>query len=527
MRSGVITVEANRNPGEEATRFELEAAPIVLDDGAPGFLAAVRVFSEGALIDQLLESRKTLELAVRSTGLGVWDWDLLKDTFTVNPRWAEMLGWEPKEVEGFGVELWKASLHPDDRPQVISVLNDHLDGRTPYYESEHRVRRKAGDWIWLVSRGTVVARDMSGKPLRLVGTQQDITAKRSAEDEQRSRRHLTERLSESSPDLVLVYDLDRHRVVYENRSIYAELSLESMEPQQIDSAHLRELVHDGDRLMLMQHLQRLRRLREPVQGEIECRMLTGGSEVRWYSWRSCPFEFGEDGRCTHAMFVVQDVTARKIDQEQSEKYAVEAQQSRIELQARTEELEAAYIDLGAINENLATLSLTDGLTGLHNHRSFHDYLEDARAAALAENQPLSLLMMDVDHFKELNDEFGHVAGDKILTLLAEVLREAAQPGDFLARYGGEEFAVVLPGKSSHDAFRRAEDYRHAIENRRWPHRRVTVSVGVATLTSAGLDVRRLIEQSDNALYASKRAGRNRTTHYDDFSEFNAPNLLSA
>jgi len=178
---------------------------------------------------------------------------------------------------------------------------------------------------------------------------------------------------------------------------------------------------------------------------------------------------------------------------------------------RTAQLEDA-------NRKLAALSITDGLTGLANRRHFDDVLrtECARAARL--EQPLALVMLDVDHFKTFNDRYGHQTGDACLVRVAHALAAAVRRGgDLAARYGGEEFAIVLPNTGASEARRVGETLRGAVEALAIPHAgaaagRVTISVGVALQPGPGAADRgpdALLRLADAALYRAKGAGRNR------------------
>lgn len=162
-------------------------------------------------------------------------------------------------------------------------------------------------------------------------------------------------------------------------------------------------------------------------------------------------------------------------------------------------LQAAYVEL----ESLAT---TDGMTGLANHRTFHERLRDNIDDAVRSGLPVSLLLLDVDRFKEYNDRFGHPAGDEALRIVARLLRENMRATDLPARYGGEEFAVVMPGTAMREAAGIAERIRAAVEAETFPHREVTLSIGVASTTDG--EAGALIEAADRSLYVAKRGGRN-------------------
>lgn len=176
---------------------------------------------------------------------------------------------------------------------------------------------------------------------------------------------------------------------------------------------------------------------------------------------------------------------------------------------RTAELEEA-------NRKLAALSTTDGLTGLANRRRFDEVLNAEWARAKRTAQPFALVMLDVDHFKKFNDQYGHQAGDDCLKNVAGMIRaQARRAGDLAARYGGEEFALVLADTDATTARRLAEAVRHTIEAMDVPHElspfgKVTVSIGVAIMMpGVDMDAQGLLRAADEALYRAKHEGRNR------------------
>lgn len=162
--------------------------------------------------------------------------------------------------------------------------------------------------------------------------------------------------------------------------------------------------------------------------------------------------------------------------------------------------------------SLEVLSVTDGLTGLHNRRSFEEKLKEEFERARRYNLPLSLLMLDADRFKEFNDSCGHPAGDHLLKEIALILKQSARANDLVARYGGDEFAVILPNTDSKVAFHLAERLRRATKMLCAEGRPVTISVGVAAMKPEIQDPHALLVAADNALYDAKRKGRNRVSH---------------
>lgn len=222
----------------------------------------------------------------------------------------------------------------------------------------------------------------------------------------------------------------------------------------------------------------IERVRQPVQEAYETVALrkTGETFAAEIRSRSVPFQ-GRQARIA----AVRDISDAKRDRER----------------------------LFATNAELQRLAITDGLTGLDNRRAFDAHLEREINNASRYGPPLSLVVMDVDRFKQYNDAFGHTEGDTALKRIADVLVAQARKTDFPARYGGEEFAIVLSNTPLDNARLFAERCRQAIAGNHWPHRRVTASFGIAAWTPAMDSPRDLIHAADQALYEAKRQGRDR------------------
>lgn len=190
--------------------------------------------------------------------------------------------------------------------------------------------------------------------------------------------------------------------------------------------------------------------------------------------------------------------------------------------SRATKLEASFADktreLEAIRENLSKSeerARTDTLTGLPNRRALEEFFRKAQIAAMEQGEPLSLLMLDIDHFKKFNDSFGHGVGDQVLRLMAQVLRDKVREVDLPARYGGEELIAVLPGADLSAAAVIAERVRRSIAECQITRRStgetlpsITVSIGAAQF-QPGEAMGDLVERCDRALYLAKRNGRNR------------------
>lgn len=220
--------------------------------------------------------------------------------------------------------------------------------------------------------------------------------------------------------------------------------------------------------------------------------------------------FHPDGSPHALVMIGRDITQRKAAEFQIEEQLRRIHRYNEELQQQQQQLEAA-------NARLEMLVVRDGLTGLKNHRAFQERLQEEFERAVRYDMPLSLLIIDVDHFKQLNDALGHPAGDEVLKTVAWVLQKNSRQSDFVARYGGDEFVIILGNTSSAGARIFAERLRHEIEEIEWREYQITISVGIASLSLGTENRAQLISEADQALYHSKQLGRNRVTHFMNMS----------
>jgi diguanylate cyclase (GGDEF)-like protein len=205
-------------------------------------------------------------------------------------------------------------------------------------------------------------------------------------------------------------------------------------------------------------------------------------------------------------------------------------QTNEQLNSSIDQLHASQFTISEQNKQLQLLASSDPLTGCLNRRTFFAEAELICQKARSQRIPMSFLMLDADHFKSVNDRFGHVVGDKVLVGLAGLMKHACGDWGLVGRYGGEEFCIAVVGLAEQDAEKLAETIRQAVANvTSWlPNgERVTISIGIASLTDAACEIADLVKRADEALYAAKDSGRNRFVNWRNIPpQATAPKLVA-
>lgn len=308
-----------------------------------------------------------------------------------------------------------------------------------------------------------------------------LERQRAAEKSLHEIATLHQLVTENSRDVIILADLEGHRSYVSG----VVDTVAGWTPKELVRYNSGELVHPEDRARVLACIARLKAGGQGDLVEYRIRHREGS-----YVWVESSLKLVQDpltGKPTGVLTLARDISQRK-----------QAEQ----------ELRAAYAAIEA-------LAATDPLTRLANRRRFDQCMTAEWRRGLREQQPLSLLLMDVDFFKSYNDTYGHLRGDSCLKQIAEAARDVVtRPGDLVARFGGEEFAIILPNTRSEGAKVIAQALCEEIRRRELPHSasatgHVTVSVGCATVVPAqNRHALQLIQRADEALYAAKRGGRN-------------------
>lgn len=237
-----------------------------------------------------------------------------------------------------------------------------------------------------------------------------------------------------------------------------------------------------------------------VQKGMLMSMQIGDGQARTVAVNSAPI-LDDDGRQRGSLATFDDLT--------------DVEKKNLRLAHLLDMLKQSREEIEEQNEHLKYLATRDSLTGCLNRRTFFEEFDSVWSSASRHQHPVSCVMVDLDHFKSINDNHGHAVGDKVLQRVAEALKAAARKSDFVCRYGGEEFSVLLPHIDLDGAMQCAERFRQIIVELQPAGLDVTASLGVSSNCFGARQPAEMLDQADKALYAAKRTGRNRVAKWDD------------
>jgi len=481
------------------------------------FELRLRLTEKRALIERYKRSEEALRmanerllLATAAGEIGIWELEISSNTLTWDARMMELYGFTQEEFPG-GYEAWTSRLHPEDRQRCES---EHIMAlcAEKKFDTEFRIVLPNGR-IRDIKANAVVTYDETSQLCRMIGLNQDITdSKRAAEAQRESELRFRTAINAMHEGLVMHNEMGE--IVMCNRRAEQILGLTVQQMTGLTSFDPRwgAIHEDGSPYPAETHPSVVA-LRDGVeQHGVVMGVRKSDGEIAWVSVNAVPLINHNEVKPYAVLVTFADITKRRLLEQQ-----IYDQMDQINIQmlatVKTNvQLEAQRAELAAANIRLESLARTDGLTGLLNHRSFHEQVESQVERSRRYGNPLSLILLDIDSFKAYNDTFGHPAGDSILRSVAEILQNTTRSVDLIARYGGEEFAVILPETSETNATAAAERFRLAIESFDWQQRKITASFGVTTMCSPSFNANFLIASADRALYHSKETGRNRVTH---------------
>ncbi|NMM21490.1 MAG: diguanylate cyclase [Rhodoferax sp.] len=421
-------------------------------------------------------SEERWQLALEAAGDGVWDWNVQTGDMLFSKRFEQLFGFEENEY-GHHLENWLARLHPDDKQRVMGDSQAYLDGKSDRLFNEHREQCKNGSWKWVFCRGAIVSRTAEGKPLRMVGTHVDITNKKQTEEALLSSVRFQQTVFDSLSAQIAV--LDRHGTVIQTNAAWWKYAIDNelAETPSFGGSNYLEILDCLTAQDQETVLAASAGIASVASGEVSDFQLPHPFytplDKRWFTMKVTP---------------VHDVEERVVVSHED-----------------VTRLKAA--ELASL-----TLANIDALTGALSRRNFLNLAEQELARAARYELPLMVLMLDLDHFKHINDHHGHAAGDVVLQAFVKTVAGVLRESDLIGRIGGEEFAVLLPSTTLEGgrslAQRIIESVRTSPVEVNGALLSFTVSIGAGCWSSES-SFANLLGLADVALYKAKNTGRNR------------------
>ncbi len=452
-------------------------------------------------------------LALRAANDGLWDWNLETDEVHYSPRWKSMLGYAEDEL-GNTISVWDELVHPEDKDRVLKHVEDYLSNKSESFDIEMRMMHKDGRVIDIWSRAYSALSETSGKPTRLVGTHVDITERVKAESFSRRTVEILEMIALGNPASEIY---DAIGLMYEDRHPGLRCSMLELENG--------VLLHGGAPSMPKEYCDAVHGLKNgPEVGSCgtstywgkRCIVENIETDPKWadikqyalpHGMRSCWSEpiINSNGVVLGAFGMYHDYPALPNEDESDDLTSA----------AR---LAGIIMERDHHQKQIHDLAFTDQLTGLASRAHFYNYLGDLITTSKRHGRSFSLIYVDLDSFKDVNDSLGHDSGDTLLKIIADRLTDLGGEVDFISRLSGDEFCIVAENvANTYVSAKIAQQCIEVISQPAMVAGRMltsTCSAGISHFPADGESTSSLIKAADTALYSAKYAGKNRYAFYE-------------
>ncbi len=457
-----------------ASHVQIHVAPVPDDLGWQ--IVLVDITERRRIEEQLRLNEARWKLALDAAGDGVWDWNFQTGEVLYSKKFIELFGYSESEFIP-RKESWIERIHPDERREVQELAKKCRSGESVLFSCEYRILCKDGAWKWVLSRGAVISRSEGGDALRMIGTHVDISGRKKSEEALRVAVNFQQAVFDSLTAQVLVLDC-KGTLIQANkawRNYLLEFDGEAKSDFEGESYldALSQLTFRDQGIV--QHVKG--GLTAVIEGVLPAFQLQQPfflpSSKRWFSLKITPVHDMEE----RILVSHEDVTSLKIAELAS-----------------------------------TTLANIDALTGALSRLNFMSLAEQEVQRSIRYGLPLMVLMMDLDHFKKINDLYGHATGDAVLKSFVKTVSGVLRESDFMGRLGGEEFGVLLPNTTLEGGRALAQRIIDCVRSSQIDANgqtiTYTVSIGAGCLSSQNY-FSTLLGVADLALYRAKNGGRNR------------------
>jgi len=465
--------------------------------------------------EALLKSEERFSLAMRNSANGLWDWDLETDEVFYSPRWKEQLGYKEHELDN-SIDTWKNIVHPDDKEHILAMVEAHLEGSTVEFEAEMRLKHKNGHTVYIRTRAFKISQSDSQRATRLIGTNVDITAQKEAQKHEAHKNRIIKMIAKGT-HASKIYD--EIATLYESRHPNLLVTLIELRDNKLYIA--------GAPSMPAHYQQKINGLKNgPTVGSCGVATYTGERVIsnniqqdeNWSGLQTLVCE--EMGFHSCWSDPIKTASGKVLGA-----FAMYSKRPREPSLTELADMESAsqlasiIMEREASQRHVRNLAYTDSLTQISSRAHFYLRLQELTQNANRHSDDFSLLYVDLDNFKAINDSLGHDAGDKLLKITAQRLQQTCRDSDLIARIGGDEFCMlVFHTANENTAARVAERVLELIaQPANLTGRRIipSCSVGIANFPSHGDSLDTLIKSADTALYEAKKLGKNRYAFYDE------------
>lgn len=432
-----------------------------------------------------------IELVIESTQVGIWDWDIETSRVTFNEQWAKLIGFKVEELLPMNFDKLLTKIHPLDVKTINTIIAKHFNDNSGLYSVEFRMLHKMGHYVWIQANGKLIEHSLNGNPKRMIGTHVDISQKKVNAEKLETNAQLLYETQHIGKLGGWQLNLKTNELFWTDET-YA---LHDTSPTEFNPTYDAGLDYylPESKDILIEALDKA--INKGIGYDLELQTYTKKS--RKIDIRTTCVVTLDQGVPTYLTGIFQDITDHKSNQRK---------------------LEQANIDLLKANSDLKFSSNYDLLTGLPNRNLLTEKIEHTIQQSLQSNTLVAIAFIDLDCFKNINDNYGHHVGDKFLKVLSQKFKTTIRECDTISRFGGDEFVAVInrltnqvDGEKLISKLLSIASEPIKIDNMLI---NVTASIGITYFPSDNSNPDQLLRHADQAMYKAKQDGKNQIKKFN-------------